>query len=122
MPLHFQTISRVFGVAARQIARYNRYESKLFKSAYRGFPRGFGRGARHGYVAGSIVGSLINDPGQDLSNGFPSQSPSRKFTEKRRGSKYGSSRYNKYRFRQRLPRCRPGRSRFRRRSNYRFNR
>ncbi len=73
MVLHLQTIGRIFGTVTKSLARYNRYESKLFDSAYRGFPRGFGRGARHGYIAGSVLGSLINDDDGTGENGFPQQ-------------------------------------------------
>ncbi len=94
-----QQIFRIGGVAAKQIARYNRYEQKLFKSAYRGFPPGFGRGARHGYVAGSIAGSLIN-PQNGVQNdalppeNFPSRT-SQKYQARSR-NKYSSRRKYKY--------------------------
>ncbi len=66
MPAHFQTIARIAGVVGRTFARYNRYESKLFDTAYSGFPRSVRRGARHGYILGSISGTLINQDDEGI--------------------------------------------------------
>ncbi len=121
MPLHFQTISRIFGVAARQIVRYNRYESKLFERAYRGVPRDIARGARHGYVGGSVVGSLISNPADDLSNGVPTGSKPQTYKQRKTYSgkqRYSSGKY-KYNSRQYYSRCRHIRPRFKRRMSYR---
>ncbi len=59
---------RIATTIAKGIVRYNKYESKLFGTAYRGFPRGIRRGVRHGWVAGTIAGSLINQNGEDNGN------------------------------------------------------
>jgi len=95
------TIVRIGQVAARAITRYNRYESKLFDSAYRGFPRSVGRGARHGYIGGTIAGTLLgNDapdtPGNELQKPF------------QKSPKYASQTYQQNKTRRRQTgRCNP---------------
>ncbi len=71
MVLHAKLISDAFRIGIRAFTRYNRYESKVFDSAYRGFPRSVRRGARHGYIGGTIIGSLISQDDVETENGFP---------------------------------------------------
>ncbi len=107
MPLHFQTVGRIFGIAARTFTRFNRYESKIFDAAYSGFPRSIRRGARHGYIAGSVLGQLINEDDGTGDNGFPQQGPSAKagkFSKARSGYTRRFSRRN-------ANRCYPNRKR-----------
>ncbi len=106
MVLHIATVGRIFGTIARGFARYNRYESKLFDSAYRGFPRSVRRGARHGYIGGTIAGSLISQNGILDENGLQTpESNNGYFREKHfriqrystRNNKYGFSKYDRKR-------------------------
>ncbi len=83
MPI-FGPAIRIATTVARGIARYNKYESKLFDSAYRGFPRSVRRGARHGYLAGTISGTLINKDDVGTNGGF--QKPSNELPSS--GQKY----------------------------------
>ncbi len=104
-----QSIGQIAGTIVRSIARYNRYESKIFDSAYRGFPRGVGRGVRHGYVAGSVGGSLINQQDPRKDNGILSpqldETPSGQFNKayrrptRRRYRRYSNKCRPRYRYR-----------------------
>lgn len=56
----FPIIIQIGSQIVRAVVRYNRYEARLFKKAYRGVDRNVARGIRHGYVAGSVIGSAFS--------------------------------------------------------------
>ncbi len=116
-------IARNFPRVVKAIRTYQRYESKLYDDAYRGFPRYIKRGVRHGGAIGAGVGSIFTPSGdEDLSSdgtngqhGLPKKSRAHQFRQIRRRRFGRSNKYKKY--------CPPGcRSKFKKRehSGYRM--
>ncbi len=113
---------RVATIVVRAYSRYNKYESKAFARAWKGYPGAVRKGTRHGFVVGSVVGSVIGSPMDGNDNGFSSEqklSKTDKFDKKyspRRGfSSFGYTNRKNYKSRCRrpLPRYnRPGKTRF----------
>ncbi len=61
---------RAATIVAKGYAKYNKYESKAFARAWRGYPRSVKLGTRHGFVTGSVIGSVIGQPMDGSDIGF----------------------------------------------------
>ncbi len=101
---------RAATIVAKGYAKYNKYESKAFARAWRGYPRSVRLGTRHGFVTGSVIGSVIGSPMEGSDIGFSQEQklPSadkldKKYSQRRRPFTYSYSNRQNYKSRSRRP-------------------
>ncbi len=99
---------RAATIVAKGYAKYNKYESKAFARAWRGYPRSVRLGTRHGFVAGSVIGSVIGSPMDGNDNGFSSEQKlpkadqlDQKYSPRYRSTSYGYNTGQNYQQRRR---------------------
>ncbi len=101
---------RAVTIVGRAYARYNKYESKAFARAWKGYPGAVRKGTRHGFVLGSVIGSVIGSPMDGNDNGFSSEQKlsktdkfDKKYSPRYRPSSYGYNTGKNYQQRRRQP-------------------
>ncbi len=94
----------IVGTIVKQLPRlvkayrtYNKYESKAFARAWKGYPRSVRKGVRHGFVGGSVIGSVYTP--SNLGETPPERSSDSKRKTRSSMGKPGSKRRYNYSYR-----------------------